>query len=482
MMAFRFRDLSIRTQVMLVVMLTSIPVAIAISSVSIVFSSRYMRQSLRTDLMSMAGMTGDNCLVSVTYRLPKDAAKTLQTLKRRPSIVEAVITLPDGSVFASYGEFCDEDLKAWLAEVESVPGCVVRSGVMHVCKPIMLDGNQIGTVHLFDDMGMVRKSTRNTGLTLLVILLTISGAFVLLLIQMQRLIAAPIIHLSQTASDISRSGDYSLRAEAETGGEIGILVESFNRMLSKVESAQVSLESLVAELEDKNMELERFTYTVSHELKSPLITINGFLGQLRKHLERGEQERVERDMQRIETAADKMHDLLNDLLELSRIGRIVGESREVPFNEVVDDAVSRLEMNIEESGVKLVVEPEMPVVKVDTRRFPEVLQNLIENAIKFTADSDDPEIRVGCREEDGRRIFFVADNGRGIEQEYRERVFGLFEQLNTGKQGTGIGLAIVKRIIETHAGEIWIEDGINGRGVAFCFTVSENNKEDTHNG
>jgi signal transduction histidine kinase len=149
------------------------------------------------------------------------------------------------------------------------------------------------------------------------------------------------------------------------------------------------------------------------------------------------------------------------------------------FNEIVDDAVSRLEGGIRKAGVMLHIQKDMPKVTVDTMRFSEVIQNLVENSIKFTKDREKPEIRIGFRQENGRGIFFVNDNGIGIEGEYRERVFGLFEQLDHKNGGTGIGLAIIKRIIENHGGVIWIEDGENGQGASFCFTIHEdtNKKE-----
>ena len=184
-------------------------------------------------------------------------------------------------------------------------------------------------------------------------------------------------------------------------------------------------------------------------------------------------ERIEKDMSRIETAADKMYCLLNDLLELSRIGRITGDIMEISFNDIVDDAMSRLEGLIEKSGVEVVIQKDMPSVTVDTMRFAEVLQNLIENSSKFTKDNPNPKIEIGCRMDNEKPVFFVRDNGIGIDEAYRERVFGLFEQLNHKLGGTGIGLALIKRIVEIHNGNIWIEDGENGQGATFCFTVNQ---------
>jgi len=474
-----FKDMTVKKRVLLVIMSTSVFVAIAISSVSIIMSARYMKISLRKDLDSMAEMVGNNCLVSITYNIPEDAQKILSSLKSRPSITQAVIFDSDGKEFAAYRNMSEQkhNHSECLPE-SSDDGHDAADGCMHVIHPIMFDGHQIGVLHLFDNMHLVKVAVRNSITILIVIMAVVIAIYYFMMVGFHHLIANPIVHLSEIAKEICESGNYSLRARRETGGEIGDLVDSFNNMLDQVQSARDRIEAVVSELEDKNMELERFTYTVSHELKSPLITIKGFLGQLQKHL-KTDPERIDKDMLRIETAADKMHSLLDDLLELSRIGRIVGDIREVMFNEIVDDAISRLEGGINEAGVKLSIQNDMPKVTVDTMRFSEVIQNLVENSIKFTKNRDNPKITIGFRKENGRDIFFVMDNGIGIEEEYRERVFGLFEQLEHKHGGTGIGLAIIKRIIENHGGVIWIEGGENGQGASFCFTIHEdtNKKE-----
>lgn len=228
---------------------------------------------------------------------------------------------------------------------------------------------------------------------------------------------------------------------------------------------------LIANLEGKNAEMERFTYTVSHDLKSPLITIRGFLGLLRKDKEKGDWERMEHDMERIDTAAKHMEELLNDLLELSRIGRIVNPSAEVSLGDIASGAVKLLSGHIKEKGIAVEIAPDLPAVFADQQRIGEVYQNLIENAVKYMGDQKEPRIDIGMRREGDETAYYVRDNGIGIDPKYHEKVFGLFERLNHGDDGTGIGLAIVKRIIELHGGRIWVESEGEGKGSAFCFTL-----------
>jgi len=230
-------------------------------------------------------------------------------------------------------------------------------------------------------------------------------------------------------------------------------------------------QNLIAELESKNAELERFTYTVSHDLKSPLFTIRGFLGYLEQDVLAGNHARVKADMQRITDATGKMQALLNDLLELSRIGRLKNASVRVSFEDLAREAVELVQGRITERGVSIQIEAGLPAVLGDQPRLLEVLQNLIDNATKFMGSQTEPRIEIGkSGEEDGKSIFYVRDNGIGISSEYFERIFGLFNKLDVKSDGTGIGLALVKRIIEVHGGRIWVESEL-GKGSTFCFTL-----------
>ena len=230
-------------------------------------------------------------------------------------------------------------------------------------------------------------------------------------------------------------------------------------------------EGLVKELENKNAELERFTYTVSHDLKSPLITIRGFLGYLEKDAIEGNIDRLRGDLQRIAGAAEKMQNLLDELLELSRIGRLVNKPEKVPFETIAQEAVSLVEGRLSAGNIKVEIGSNLPTVFGDRARLVEVLQNLVDNAAKFMGKQTQPKIEIGARQDGELVIFFVRDNGIGIEPKYHEKIFGLFDKLNTSTEGTGVGLALVKRIIEVHNGRIWVESE-PGRGSNFYFTLA----------
>ena len=232
-------------------------------------------------------------------------------------------------------------------------------------------------------------------------------------------------------------------------------------------------EKLVRELEQKNEELERFTYTASHDLKSPLITIRGFLGYLEQDARQGNFDRLGADVQRISEAADKMQRLLSELLELSRIGKAANEKQDVPFEEIAAEALRRVEGQIKKKQVEVRIGSGFPIVRVDRERIVELIQNLVDNAVKFTGSQPQPIIEIGCELEDVRPIFHVRDNGIGIKKEFQKRIFGLFDKLDPATEGTGVGLALVKRIVEVHGGSIWV-DSEEGKGATFYFTLGNN--------
>jgi signal transduction histidine kinase len=229
---------------------------------------------------------------------------------------------------------------------------------------------------------------------------------------------------------------------------------------------------LFSELENRNAELEQYSYTVSHDLRSPLVTIRGFLGYLQQDAKSGDMVRFDKDLNRIAGAVDRMQALLNDLLELSRIGRIINPPEMIPFEQIASDVIELLDGLLVKHNVRVLVHSPLPEVYVDRARLVEALQNLVSNAAKFMGGQPRPTVEIGVEEayDDQKPVFFVRDNGIGIEPQYHDRIFGLFNRLDTTIEGTGIGLTLVKRIIETHGGRIWLHSNL-GTGTTFYFTL-----------
>ena len=231
----------------------------------------------------------------------------------------------------------------------------------------------------------------------------------------------------------------------------------------------IERELLIAQLEKQNEELERFTYTVSHDLKSPLVTIEAFLGLLDKAIQESNMQEAQDFMKRINKAVQKMKLLMGELLELSKIGRIVNEPTKIDVAELWEEAVSLVPVTNKDIEIK--IEKSQPEIYGDKERLLEAFVNLLNNAVKYSAQADCPQIKIGVQQNKTHATFFIQDNGIGIDPKYFDRIFNLFERLHTRSEGTGVGLTLVKRIIEYHKGKIWVESEGEGKGTTFYFTL-----------
>lgn len=225
------------------------------------------------------------------------------------------------------------------------------------------------------------------------------------------------------------------------------------------------------ELKRKNAEMERFTYMISHDLKSPLVTVRTFLGYLEQDMEKGKADRVAKDIGFIRDATGKMGRLLEDLLEVSRIGRVVNAPVNMTHADLVQEALKSVAGAISSRSVAIRVTGSPTTLFGDRPRLEELWQNLIENAVKYMGDQPSPLIELGVEGVGPDAVFFVRDNGLGIDPRFHEKVFGLFEKLDAGSEGTGLGLALVKRIVELYEGRIWLESEGAGQGTCFRFTL-----------
>ncbi len=260
----------------------------------------------------------------------------------------------------------------------------------------------------------------------------------------------------------------------ESGGK---MPQGDHEMLEALRAQLAERDQRIAELEARNAELEGYSYTVTHDLKAPLVTIKGFISFLRRDVRVGDQERTEHDLERISYAADRMQCLLDDLLELGRVGRVGGKPQKVAFAELASEALERLAGPIEKCQGKVLIAPSLPEVYGDRSLFVDAIEKLVDNAVKHADEGAAPCIEIGARQgpecppmAETAPVFFVRDNGPGIHPRFHDKVFQLFERLDPeASEGTGVGLTLVKRIIELHGGKIWVESA--GPGTTLCFTL-----------
>jgi signal transduction histidine kinase len=222
--------------------------------------------------------------------------------------------------------------------------------------------------------------------------------------------------------------------------------------------------------------MEEFIYTISHDLKSPLVSILGFINLIHAEHKDAFPEDFNYYIERIEKNIEQMGKLITDILEYSKIGRILEEKEVYSLNEIINDVIGRFQPRLKESNISINVEKRLPYIYIVKKRFTQVFENLIDNAIKYMGnEKEKKEINIGLKDKKGDNVtVFVQDTGIGIKKEYFPKLFQLFSRipshLDEEVSGSGIGLANVKKIIETHGGSIWLESE-EGKGTIFYFDI-----------
>ena len=239
------------------------------------------------------------------------------------------------------------------------------------------------------------------------------------------------------------------------------------------------MQQLNQELRSRNEEMERFVYTVSHDLKSPLVTIRGFVGFMEEDLRHGKGEALQDSLSRIRRGTDRMVKTIDELLELSRIGRVVHDPVPVNISELAQQIADEVSTTHDVGSARVDVQPDMPTLVIDPIRIREVFENLLNNAFKYGCSNPQPHIRIGSARHEGEIRFVVQDNGTGIDPQYQDKVFELFQRVDREHEGTGVGLAIVRRIMEVHGGRAWVES-TPGQGASFSIALPDALVERTH--
>lgn len=247
----------------------------------------------------------------------------------------------------------------------------------------------------------------------------------------------------------------------------GVFVMASVVDITERRESELQLANYRSELEAKNSELEEILYIVTHDLKSPLVTLQGFTGLLLRHLENDDREKVMDAAERIQRATSRMSHLLEDLLQLSRVGRVEDDFTCLDLNAVLEEVRESLAPQLEERQARLVLEEGLPWLNFSQTRLTQIFDNLLNNALKYGCPEPDMTIEVGSERRDGEILLYVRDRGPGVPTEYHKQIFLLFQRLDSrDEEGTGLGLAIVSKILELVGGTIWI-DSDRGHGSTF---------------
>jgi signal transduction histidine kinase len=458
-------DLSLKWKFILIIIGIIVSITLIQNLIFYALDVNTLNKSLQNKISTLADVLGKNSTSAVQFQSRDDALEVISSLDNEPSVRAAYLFTADGRVLAEY--LADQEkLSVPLLDITDQKKIIVSEERISVLRPIILDQKMIGSLYISSDLRELRERTAFRflfGITVLVGTIIIA---LLLALWCQKFFIQPILHLSHLSYEIGQSKQYSLRAHKSSNDELGVLADSFNSMLDTIQARDQALDRKTQELEYSNRELEQFAYVISHDLKSPLVTIQGFATRFVKHLAEGNREKSEDSAMRVQNAAKRMGELIDDVLELSRIGRKQAERKLVNLNVELEKVRDDLQGALDQAGVTLAIEDGLPQVYADAGEIRQVFQNLISNAIKYGCLAPGKTITIGSKPTALENNIFVRDQGPGIPKEYHFKIFQLFQRLNKDKQGTGLGLAIVHKVMKSLSGRTWVESE-EGKGSTF---------------
>lgn len=493
------KNTSIKNNLVIIQLLTAV-ITIALCTVIFIFiGNRIIIDYNTRDLKETAKITAHTVITGLDFGIAyqKEVEQDLTTyLSVKPDINQAVVYDIKQEVFALY------------TTKKPIPPTIAHPGDFQdtIKETISEDGDLIVYVKIIDpsentQLGILcLKGNIKTEFQVLVQFLVaglsifIIGSLLALIFAtiFQKTISAPILNLVSSMQQVSDQKKFSIRAEEVGNNEITRLSRGFNQMLKQIEKnnkelieAQKSLEDKVKKrttelelktkaLEVSNRELEQFAYVASHDLQEPLRMIGSFSKMIERKYSQSIDPEVKEYVFFIVDGVSRMQKLIQDLLAFSRIGSRKADFKPINLEHIVDRSITNLKYTIEENNAEVVYE-HLPTLVVDEVKIGQLFQNLISNALKFTASGKHPNIRISAEEKDDVWQIAIRDNGIGISEANRKQIFMLFQRIHSASEypGNGIGLTICKRIVEIHGGEIWFESTIDV-GTTFYFTIRKN--------
>lgn len=489
------RNWPIKQKLTALLLLTSGVVLLLTAAAFVTYQVLAVRQATLKNLATLGRIIAANSTASLAFANVSDAREILAALRAEPHVVAAGLYDKTGRLFARYP--ADLSLDA-LPAAPARDGYRFEQGSVVGVEPVAEAGNpRLGTLYLQSDMKAVSRTLGLAGaIGVGVMAISLLAAYLLATI-LQRRISDPILALAETATAISTRQDYAVRAPKLGTDELGILTDAFNLMLSQIEEQRGELRRYATELEQRvearthelaernealrknaaeltaaNAELDAFAYSVSHDLRAPLRSIDGFSQVLLEDYGAQLDDAGKDSLQRVRAASQRMGSLIDDLLKLARVTRAEVRTEQVDLSALAQEIVAELEQAAADRKVEFAIAPGL-TARGDARLLRVALDNLLRNGWKYTAKTAAPRVEFGVKSENGERVFLVRDNGAGFDMKYSDKLFGVFQRLHTAAEfeGTGVGLATVRRIITRLGGRIWAEGAVD-RGATFYFTLS----------
>jgi signal transduction histidine kinase/ActR/RegA family two-component response regulator len=468
-----FRDLPIRQKLTLVTVLSSILVLLLATVAFVGYELVTFRHAMVHKLTTEAELLGANTASALAHDDRDDAAATLSALRAEPHVIAAAVYRPDGALFAQYVRENTQTPPRMLVEAAPGGGQWHRyvTGALGVGTDIWLENEPVGTVRVVSDLGE-RDARLQSYLGIVASAFVVAVlAGVLLAARLQRVISDPILQLVARAREVTEQKNYAVRATAAGDDELGLLVRTFNEMLSQIQARDSELVRARDAAEAANRAKDEFLAVVSHELRTPLTPIVAWTRLLKGGgLDEATRKRA---FDVIERNARVQTQLVEDLLDVSRIvtGTVHLDMQHVDLRRLIDAAVDATRPAADGKGIAIRtdVDPRAGAVLGDAQRLQQVIWNLLSNAIKFTPRGG--HVDVTLRRIDGRAEIAVRDTGEGIKPEFLPYVFDRFRQADSSSTrvygGLGLGLAIVRQIVELHRGRVRVVSEGEGRGATF---------------
>jgi two-component system sensor histidine kinase/response regulator len=484
----RFRNMSIRAKLTLLVVLTSTIVLSLASSAFIANDVVKIRTAMVEDLTVLADVIGRNSSAALAFNDEEAAHEMLSALSVQPHVIAAVIRNIDGDVLASYGSNLADAAdgagvdvgispdQAFSGKVES--NHYFRADSLELFAPVLLDGEALGLIYIRSDLKQIEEQFLWDLMVVGVVFLVSIGIAFLLAAMLQKVISEPVLRLAQTMSKVKSTRDYSIRSDWVSYDELGMLTEGFNDMLDQVRLRDRELNAARESAEEASSAKSQFLANMSHEIRTPM---NGVLGMTELLLGTELTQQQQKFCSTVHRSGKALLHVINDILDFSKVeaGKLELETIDFNMRETIEEVMGLLAENAHRKELELLfeIDADTPEAVVgDPNRLRQILTNLVGNALKFT-EKGEVFVRLGVLEDNAENLklrFEVRDSGIGMTAEARERIFESFTQADGSTTrhygGTGLGLAISKRLAEMMGGEIGVESDL-GEGSTFWFTA-----------
>jgi signal transduction histidine kinase len=488
------RDWPIKRKLTAILLLISGLVLLLTSAAFVTYEVVTFRQTILIHLATRSRILAANSTAALAFANEADATEILDALKYDPRMVAAALYGRDGRVLATYPAGGAAGL---IPPAPQADGYRFEGGRLVGFTPVAQGGNQrLGTLYIASDTKAVSDALRLSAMIAIVVLAIAMLAAYALAAALQGQISEPILALANTATAVATRQDYFARAPKFGEDELGQLADAFNQMLGRLEEQRKELQQQAKILEQRvaertqelehrnealrrnaaellaaNTELDAFAYSVSHDLRAPLRSIDGFSQVVLEDYAAQLGDAGRDALQRVRAASQKMATLIDDLLKLARVTRAEMRTERVDLSGIAQEIVLDIQRATPQRAVEFAITPGLEA-RGDARLLRVVLDNLLRNGWKYTGKQPQPRVEFTAKDDNGDRVFVIKDNGAGFDMRYVDKLFGVFQRLHSAAEfeGTGVGLATVRRIINRHGGRIWAEGAVD-QGAAFYFTL-----------